>query len=125
MSFRDYFKKDFETGEESIYKTLKTHYYRERCEDIEAEIIDMIEKVEMGKIINVDDERKEVFYKTKDYEAIITLVEHRFKETSVDMIVSVTNIIPFLKPKKIIERLYKYLDTKLTYIGSSLFGKKI
>ena len=42
MKFTDYFKKNFETSDNSVYKELETRYYRAKMEDGMTAVKEMI-----------------------------------------------------------------------------------
>jgi len=121
MSIKDYFEKSAETNEESKISILRTRYYRDRIEEVEDVIINMIEKSENGKVLSVDDERKEIHFNTSKYEGVIKLTIQRYRNISIDMYIYTPKTLPMKLPIKVIERLYKYLDSKLTFVGTSLF----
>lgn len=120
MSFSDYFINDFETAEDSIYPTLKTHYYVATLADTENEVIKLIDN-EGGIIKDINDERHEIYYITRKYACIITLVSTHPNETAIDLKVETSMLIPALRGKKIIERLYTELGKTLRFKGVSLF----
>ena len=55
MAFRDFFKKDFETSDNSSYDTLKTHYYRNRIDEVKEALYELI-KEQKG---NLQDENED------------------------------------------------------------------
>lgn len=119
MKFSDYFSKDFETSENNIYDTLKTHYYRARIEDVRNVIFSLIEN-EKGTVIDDNEKYSEIYYETPGYNCTITLVATTPVEVAVDFRITTYDFLSFGKGKKVIERLYNDLDSKLPFKGIAL-----
>ena len=77
MKFSDYFSNNFETKEDHMYETLRTHYYRARLEEAKKEVLDLIER-EKGKII--DDNEISKFVDKSDVSDIIKRDSNHFEE---------------------------------------------
>lgn len=120
MKFRDYFTNDFETGENHYLPELRTRYYRCRNDVATEEILKMID-VEKGKVKAHLKDHHEVFYQAPGYTSTITIISPRIGETAIDIKITTYKILPLGAGKKIIERLYKYLDSKLQFKGVSLY----
>ena len=120
MKFSDYFSNNFETKEDHMYETLRTHYYRARLEEAKKEVLDLIER-EKGKIIDDNEKYSEIYYETPSYNCTVTLIATTPVEIAIDFRVTTYNFISFGKGKKVIENLYKDLDSKLSYKGISLY----
>ena len=111
MKFSDYFSNNFETKEDHMYETLRTHYYRARLEEAKKEVLDLIER----------EKYSEIYYETPSYNCTVTLIATTPVEIAIDFRVTTYNFISFGKGKKVIENLYKDLDSKLSYKGISLY----
>jgi len=120
MKFREYFSNDFETGESHSIPSLKTRYYRCRNEVAKETVIKMVE-LEKGVVKALIDEHHEIFFQCPSYTSTITLTNTRIGETAIDIKVTTYKLIPRGVGKKIIERLYKHLDSKLPFKGVSLY----
>lgn len=120
MKFRDYFNNDFETMEDHYLPELRTRYYRCTNETAKNAVMDLIEN-ENAKIRDIVEQYNEVFFQGKNYTCIITVISPRIGETAVDIKVTTYKVLPRGLGKKIIERMYKYLDSKLPFKGVSLY----
>lgn len=120
MKFKDYFTNDFETGEDHYLETLRTRYYRCRYENAKEAVLKMIEE-EKGTVKAIVEQHHEIFYQAANYTSTITITSPRIGETAIDIKMTTSKTIPLGAGKKIIERLYKYLDTKLPFKGVSLY----
>ena len=67
MKFSDYFSNNFETKEDHMYETLRTHYYRARLEEAKKEVLDLIER-EKGKIIDDNENSSKEIYDENVFE---------------------------------------------------------
>jgi hypothetical protein len=120
MKIRDYFSNNFETGENHYLENLKTRYYRARNEEVKK-VIDELIIAEKGVLKAKNDNFCEIFYECPEYSCTVVVISPRPTETAVDLNVTTYKILPFEKPTKIIDRIYKYLDSKLPFKGVSLY----
>jgi hypothetical protein len=120
MKFRDYFSNDFETAEDHYLPELKTKYYRSRNEEAKAAVIKLVE-LEKGYVKAISDTHHEVFFQCSDYSCIATIISTRPTETAIDLKITTNSPFPRGKGRKIIIRLYEYLDKKLPYKGAGLY----
>ena len=120
MGIRDFFKKDFETSDNSIYQTLKTHYYRNRYDEVKEVIFELI-KEEKGNLQDENDQYQEILFETSGYSCIIKITSTTPIEHAIDFKVNTYNLLGFGKGKKVIERLYSILDSHLQFKGIALF----
>ena len=109
MGFRDFFKKDFETSDNSSYDTLRTHYYRNRLDEVKEELYDFI-KEEKGNLQDENDNYQEILFERSGYSCIIKITSITPIEHAIDFKVNTYNLLGFGKGKKIIERLDSCLD---------------
>ena len=120
MRFRDYFTNNFETGENHYIPSLRTRYYRCRNEDAKDAVKQVI-KEEKGKIKAILDEHHEIFFHAPQYTSTITVISPRISETAVDIKITTYKLLPRGLGKKIIERIYKKIDSKLPFKGVGLY----
>ena len=122
MGVKDLFNNNYETSENNQDVLLQTHYYRNRGDDVIEVVKEMI-KDEGGEIKAEIPNFLEIYYENVNYSATVTIVSVRPTETAVDFKVTTYKLIPAGKGKKIIARLYEYLDKKLGFKGLSLYNK--
>lgn len=122
MGIRDLFNNNYETGENTKEALLQTHYYRNRSNEVIDVIKEMI-KEEKGEIKAEIPNFLEIYYETVGYSATVTIVGVRPTETAVDFKVTTYKLIAAGKGKKIITKLYEYLDKRLSFKGLSLYNK--
>lgn len=117
MKFSDYFSNNFETSDKHYIETLQTRYYK-ALKDHVKEVIKEVATMEKTRIADQNDTYDEILIETSDYSAIFTLSNPKsMSETAVDIMVTTNAFLPLGKGKKVIERLYKILDSKLTFVG--------
>lgn len=120
MRFKDYFSNDFETTEDSHIKELRSRYYRASNETVKKAVFKFIEE-EKAEIIDVQEQYNEIFFRGKNYTCIITVISPRISETAIDIKITTYKLLPFGLGKKLIERMYKYFDSVLSFKGVSLY----
>ena len=117
MKISDYFTNDFEAHDSHHIPSLVTRYYRATKEKARIALLSLIES-EKAKIIDDNENYSEILFETSDYSCICTLSNPRtMGETAIDLKVTTNAILPLGKGKKIIERLYKYFDSQLTFVA--------
>ncbi len=120
MGFKDLFNNDYETSDNNRIESLKTRYYQNRYEEV-LEVIKKMVEDEQGITKTLNEKYQELFFETSSYSCTVTLYSVRPSETAVDFKITTYKLIPNGKGKKIIERLYNYLDKRLYFKGVSLF----
>lgn len=120
MRFKDYFTNDFETDENHYIPELRTRYYRCSVEVAKNALMELI-KTEDATLKDVVSQYNEYFIQGKNYTCIITLTTPRISEVAIDIKVTTYKLIPSGLGKKIIERMYKFFDSKLPFKGVSLY----
>ena len=120
MGIRDFFKKDFETSDNSSYDTLRTHYYRNRIDEVKESIYELI-KEEKGNLQDENENYQEILFETSGYSCIVKITSITPIEHAIDFKVNTYNLLGFGKGKKVIERLYSSLDNKLSFKGIALY----
>ena len=144
MKFKYYFAKDFQTSDKHEIETLRTHYYRNRKEDVIDVVVEMAKSLK-AKVKSVDEERGEIIIESPkvkpdkeendddgyggyfeiifdhiDYNACAAITAVSFYEIAVDFNVFTYNILPNAFGKKVIEKFYKQIDAKLEVKGIGL-----
>ena len=120
MALRDFFKKDFETSDDSNYGSLKTYYYRNRIDEVKNALYELI-KEEKGNIQDENDTYQEILFETSGYSCTVKITSTTPVEHAIDFKINTYNLIGFGKGKKVIEYFYSVLDKKLSFKGISLF----
>lgn len=120
MRVRDYFSNNFETEDHHYIDSLRTRYYRSRNEDARQVAMQLI-KEEKGVIKSDDPHHFEIVYDCKNYSATFTIVSPKVSETAIDIKITTFYLVGMGRGKNIIERLYKYFDSKLPFKGVSLY----
>lgn len=120
MKIKDYFNNDFETTEDHYLPELRTRYYRCSNETAKSVVMDLID-FEKGKVKDIIEQYNEIFFQGGNYTCIITVISPRISETAIDIKITTYKLIPWGAGKKIIERMYKYFDSKLSFKGVSLY----
>ncbi len=120
MKFRDYFSNNFETGENHYLGNLRTRYYRARNDDVKK-VVEQLIADEKGILKAKNENYCEIFYECPEYSCTIVVISPRPTETAVDLNVTTYKMLPLGKGIKIIDRIYKYLDSKLPFKGVSLY----
>lgn len=119
MKFSDYFSNNFQTSENNNYLSLQTHYYRARYEEAKAKVLEIIEE-EKGKLLDDNETYSELYYETTGYNCTVTVMQTKPGEIAIDFRITTYDFISFGRGKKVIERLYKLLDSKLSFKGIAL-----
>jgi len=120
MKIKYYFSKDFQTEDKHEIESLRTHYYRNRKEDVMDKVTEMAKALK-AKVKSVDTERGEIIFDHMDYNACATITALSYYEVAVDFNVLTYNVLPTALGKKVIEKFYKYLDEKLDFKGIGLY----
>lgn len=123
MRFKDYFSNDFESSDDNYYDSLKTRYYRSRYEEAKKVVLDII-NLEKGKVLDENDKYNEILFECPGYSCCARVLPTTPVEIAIDFKITTFSFISFGKGKKIIENLYKILDTRLQLKGVSLYSGK-
>jgi hypothetical protein len=119
MSISDFFVKDVETSDEGSTEQLKTHYYR--CDYLQAKnmIIEYCKKAYYN-VAHIDDNFGEIFIQEPKFHLIFIISKASVVNTSINIKVSVYNVIPANKPFKLIDKAYEFLDKSLPFIKKGI-----
>ena len=120
MKFGDYFKKNFETTDNSEYKELETRYYRAKLEDGMQALKEMISEVK-ARIIDENEYYQEILFETAQYSCTAKVTATTPVEIAVDFTITTFNFIGMLKGMKYIQSFYEIMDKKLTFKGTALY----
>ena len=112
MNFKDYFSKNFETDDRHRIPSLRTHYYLATKEEAMTAISEVLKEM---KSINksFDSDYGEIVVDASDFSGTVTIVNLSFRVCAVDIQVMTYNFLPTAKGKKVIEKFYSKLDSKL------------
>lgn len=120
MKIKYYFAKDFQTSDSHELESLRTRYYQCRKEEAIEVVINMAKEFKC-KVKSVDEERGEIIFDHMDYNACATITSTSYFEQAIDFNMLAHNILPTAFGKKVIEKFYKHIDSKLKYKGSGLY----
>ena len=120
MKFGDYFKKNFETTDNSEYKELETRYYRAKLEDGMEALKEMISEVK-ARIIDENEYYQEILFETAQYSCTAKVTATTPVEIAIDFTITTFNFIGMLKGMKYIQSFYEIMDKKLTFKGTALY----
>ncbi len=120
MKFSDYFKKNFETSDNTLYPELGTRYYRNKLDDGLTALKEMI--AEAGAIIVDENELyQEILFETSGYSCTAKITVTTPVELAIDFTITTYNFLGLLKGIKYIQSFYEILDKKLTLKGTCLY----
>ena len=120
MKFSDYFKKNFETSDNTTYPELETRYYRNKLDDGFAALKEMI--AEVGAIIvDENDVYQEVLFETSAFSATAKITVTSAVEIGIDFNIITYNFLGMGKGLKYIASFYDILNKKLSLKGTCLY----
>lgn len=119
MGFLEIFSNNAETRELHTSVELRSRYYKANYKTIKEVIEQRCTELKIG-VKHVDDMHGEMFLQTNKYHMIVSIVQVNPIESAVDMKVQTYKIAGMNAPKKLITGMYEFLDSKLTFKGTSL-----
>lgn len=120
MKFSDYFKKNFETSDNSTYPELGTRYYRNKLDDAITALKEMI--AEVGAIVVDENEvYQEILFETSGYSCTAKITVTTPVEVAIDFNIITYNFLGMGKGLKCIASFYEVLDKKLSLKGTCLY----
>ena len=120
MKFSDYFKKNFETSDNTSYSELETRYYRNKLEDALLALKEMI--AEVGAIIvDENDIYQEILFETSGYSCTAKITVTTPVEIGIDFNIVTYNFLGMGKGLKYIASFYEILNKKLSLKGTCLY----
>lgn len=120
MKISDYFKKNFETSDNTSYEKLGTRYYRAKLADGLNALKEMIDEVN-ARIVDENENFQEILFESAQYSCTAKITATTPVEIAIDFNIMTFNFIGMLKGIKYIENFYQILDKKLAYKGSCLY----
>lgn len=120
MKLGDYFKNHFETHDNSEYPELCSRYYRARLEDAIKVIKDLVEK-NNDKLIDENEYYNEYLFQSPKYSCTAKITVITPVEVGIDFNISTYSIIGMGKGIKYIKEFYEFIDSRLSFKGSSLY----
>lgn len=115
MGVLDIFKTTAETSEHTLNPALKSRYYKANYKTLKEACLAYAKERNL-RVENVDDEHHELFFKTRKFHIIVTILQLKPTKTSIDIKVQIYSFIGLNKPYREIDKLYRYLDTHLTKV---------
>ena len=119
MAFFDFVTNISETNEKHQDKNLRTHYYKDRYNNIKKIVLTYANENKMH-IKSEDDVHGEIFLQSNKYHMIVSIVQVTPLETAVDIKVQTYSILGLYKPMKNIITLYRYIGKKSDFKGLGL-----
>ena len=119
MGFFDFASNIAETKESHQHKNLKTHYYKNRYNNIKKIVLDYAKENKM-QVKSEDDVHGEIFLQSNNRHIIISIIQVTPLETGVDIKVQTYRIIGLYKPMKDIINLFNYINKKADFKGLGL-----
>lgn len=119
MGLSEMLSNNVETKELHDHKELRTRYYKSSFRKIKEQLEVFCNDSEI-EVKNIDEVHGEMFLQTNKYHMIISMIQVTPIETAVDIKVQTYKVIGMYAPKKLILSMYKYLDSKFTFKGTSL-----
>ncbi len=116
MGFFDFFIRDVETSDRHNNPLLRTHYYRSEYQKTKETVINYLKRNNY-KVVNIDDNYGEIFVEASSFHMIFSIRKSQVLNSSVDIKVSVYNLIAGYKPHKLIKAVYEFLDKELPVVG--------
>lgn len=116
MGLFDFFIKDIETSDFHSNPKMRTHYYKTDYRQTKDAILSYL-KSQNYHVENIDDKYGEIFVQQPRFHMIFSIRKANVLNSSVDIKVSVYNLIGANRPQKLITQAYAYLDKALPFIG--------
>ena len=120
MKFWDYFKNHFETHDHSEYPELCSRYYRARIEDAISAIKELVVK-NNDKMVDENEYYNEYLFQSPKYSCTAKITVITPVEVGIDFNIYTYSILGMGKGIKYIKEFYDYLDSNLSFKGTSLF----
>ena len=108
---KDAFSNSMETDDFHHLDALRNHYYQNNYDDVRGAIVKMCEELNY-KIMNIDDNFKEILVEYNHGEIIFTSILYGYT-IQLSMKINSNYFIPFKRPIRDIKNIYAYLDKKL------------
>jgi hypothetical protein len=118
--FTGFFTNHNETRDNHKLEELRSHYYKTSPKKALEAVKEMFETMDGYKVTSTSEDRGELGIKGKRSFIVATVIGVRPFETAVDFSVTTDTLllpIDFGHSKKVINKLYQTLDTKLPYNG--------
>lgn len=115
MGALDFLKTTAETSEHAVNPALKSRYYKANYKALKEACLAYAKERKL-RVENIDDEHRELFFKTRKFHVIVTILQLKPTKTSVDIKVQKYSFIGLNKPFREIDKLYEYLNTHLTKV---------
>lgn len=120
MKFSDYFRKNFETSDNTTYPELETRYYRNKLDDGLTALKEMIAEVG-AVIIDENADYLEILFETSNYSCTAKITVTTAVEIGIDFNIITYNFLGMGKGLKYISSFYEILNKKLSLKGTCLY----
>lgn len=108
-----------ETFETNPNNKLKTHYYKDRYNNIKQIVLNYA-KLKKITVRSEDDTHGEIYLQANSYHMIISILQVSPLETAVDIKVQTYRILGLFKPVKIILNTFDHINEKASFKGLGL-----
>lgn len=115
MGLLDFFKTTAETSEQPLKRSLRSRHYKANYKKVKEISLDYAKERKLT-VEHVDDTHHELFLRHKKFHMIITLLQIKPTQTSVDIKVQKYSFFGFNTPTKEIAQMIDYLDKHLTIV---------
>ena len=113
MSLKKVFSNSFETSAVGTDEVLLSHLYANDYDQTKEAVLSVLKN--QGFVVeDINDDYKEILASKSNVEVIITLFNNTYYETSVDIKVTTSYLIPFGRGYKIIKAIYDALPRFVT-----------
>ncbi|WP_280769880.1 DUF1499 domain-containing protein [Salipaludibacillus daqingensis] len=125
QTFKKIFSSSTETSENHHDEQLQTRYYKTMKDKAMKEVEEIIRSLEGFEVASTSKDHGEIIVNVKKGKKafmVITIIMVRPYRTAVDFSVSTETVLftDFGYSRKVIEMLYKELDSRLTFVGTGL-----
>lgn len=119
MGLFDFASNIAETYETNMNNKLKTHYYKERYNNIKQIVLNyaLVNKI---TVRSEDDAHGEIYLQAGNYHMIISIIQITPFETAVDIKVQTYRLLGLFKPVKLILTMFNHINSKANFKGVGL-----
>jgi hypothetical protein len=119
MGLKGFLSNDMETRELHSDVELRSRYYKTSKKKVQEALEDFCKENDL-RVKSYNESLGEMFIQGEKYHVMVSIIQINPLETSVDFKVQTYKLIGMNAPKKLILRLYQFLDSKVPFKGTSL-----
>ena len=119
MAMFDFASNVAETSETNPNNKLKTHYYKDRYNNIKQIVLNYA-KINKITVRSEDDVHGEIYLQAGNHHMIISILQVSPFETAVDIKVQTYRILGLYKPVKLILNVFNHINSKANFKGVGL-----